>query len=114
MEWHKILKLRLRDRRVTYQALADELGVTEAAVGHWLTGRREPPLEAVKLLAERAGMTLDELFQDESKYLIADADEVEIVRALRKIPSQDKATLLRMLSGMAQPAAVIPAKKAPR
>jgi len=108
MEWHRLLKKRLRELRITYASLADELGVTEAAVGHWLTGRREPPLEAVRLMAERAGMSLDELFQDASKYLVVDEREIQLLQALRKLPTQEQVTVARMIDGMAPGHAISP------
>ena len=32
------------ERQITQQDIADALGVTRGAVGHWLCGRREPTL----------------------------------------------------------------------
>ncbi len=32
------------EREITQQDIADALGVTRGAVGHWLCGRREPTL----------------------------------------------------------------------
>ncbi|PVZ20291.1 MULTISPECIES: LexA family transcriptional regulator [unclassified Pseudomonas] len=41
-EWIKMVKLGMREQRLTQERLADRVGASQAAVNHWLTGRREP------------------------------------------------------------------------
>jgi len=45
-EWHDRFKHRLaelkRTEHLTQEKLAERLGVTQSAIGHWLSGRREP------------------------------------------------------------------------
>jgi len=40
------------ERDITQQDIADALGVTRGAVGHWLCGRREPTLSQFVELSE--------------------------------------------------------------
>lgn len=41
--------------RLTQEALAERLGVTQGAVAHWLSGRREPDLETLEKILEITG-----------------------------------------------------------
>ena len=46
---------------LTQQELADALGVTQAAVANWETGRRCPPVKTLLRLAEALGCTIADL-----------------------------------------------------
>lgn len=53
---------RLRDDRgLTQSELAEKMGLCEATVGHWESGRYIPSLVAAKRLAGIFGIPLDEL-----------------------------------------------------
>ena len=41
-KWNALAKSRMKEVRMTQEALAEKLGVTQGAIGHWLNGRREP------------------------------------------------------------------------
>ncbi|WP_167450592.1 helix-turn-helix domain-containing protein [Xenorhabdus ehlersii] len=41
---------------ITYDKLAEHLGVTRGAVGHWLNGRREPPLKEIAAILDFIGI----------------------------------------------------------
>ncbi len=43
-DWRDRARDLLFERGLTHQEIADALGVTRGAVGHWLCGRREPTL----------------------------------------------------------------------
>ena len=44
MTWIDRARLVMDERDITQQDIADALGVTRGAVGHWLCGSREPTL----------------------------------------------------------------------
>ncbi|AOM40526.1 helix-turn-helix domain-containing protein [Xenorhabdus hominickii] len=47
MTWFDIAKDQMKVVGITYDKLAEHLGVTRGAVGHWLNGRREPSLKEI-------------------------------------------------------------------
>lgn len=60
--WIDRTRRRMAELGVTQADLMEPLGVnTRGAVGHYMTGRREPSLAQFAALAERLGMTTDEL-----------------------------------------------------
>lgn len=61
MEWYDRAKARAKELGVTQEQIADWLELTRGAVGHYLSGRREPEFHDLKIIALRLGMTLDEL-----------------------------------------------------
>ncbi|MNE16080.1 putative HTH-type transcriptional regulator [compost metagenome] len=44
-KWILLVKARMRELNVTQEQLAERIGVSQGAVGHWLNKRREPKLE---------------------------------------------------------------------
>lgn len=52
-EWYEIAKKLMEAQGISQESMAERLGVTQGAVGHWLNGKREPKLEMInRLLAE--------------------------------------------------------------
>lgn len=52
---NKIAEVR-KAKGFTQQALADALGLTQGAVAHWESGRRQPPLAMLRRIAEALGV----------------------------------------------------------
>lgn len=51
-EWYEVVKKIMEAQDISQEQMAERLGVTQGAVGHWLNGKREPKLEMInKLLA---------------------------------------------------------------
>ena len=65
-KWYELAKERMRTQRVTQEELAASLGVTQGAVAHWLSGRREPTLETISNILEYLGLSPMSLFSDKS------------------------------------------------
>jgi len=61
MAWHDIAKTRAKALKITQDDIAEWLGVTRGAVGHYLAGRREPTLEQLKKVAAGLRLTMSEL-----------------------------------------------------
>lgn len=55
-KWYELAKAKMKERGVTQDRLAVELGVTQGAVAHWLSGRREPSLEVISTVLEYLGL----------------------------------------------------------
>lgn len=67
MKWYVRARLQMTKLNVTQEAVAEALGVTRGAVGHWLSGRREPTLQQLETIAERIGCTRAELLDDDER-----------------------------------------------
>ena len=50
--WYEHAKQAMEARGVSQEQMAEWLGVTQGAVGHWLNGKREPKLETINQLLE--------------------------------------------------------------
>lgn len=51
-KWYELAKAKMKADRITQEVLAVTLGVTQGAVAHWLSGRREPSLEMINNILE--------------------------------------------------------------
>jgi SOS-response transcriptional repressor LexA len=49
-EWYEIAKKIMEAQDISQEQMAERLGVTQGAVGHWLNGKREPKLETINRL----------------------------------------------------------------
>lgn len=62
--------MRIREARreagLTQKELADAIGVTEPAISHYETGRRQVTVSKLVAIAMALGCTLDELCDDEN------------------------------------------------
>lgn len=57
---NKITEVR-KSRGFTQQALAQAVGLTQGAVAHWESGRRQPPLAMLRKIAEALGVDVRDL-----------------------------------------------------
>ncbi|MDH0357071.1 MULTISPECIES: LexA family transcriptional regulator [Morganella] len=46
-KWNDLAKSLMRDKGLTYEDLAEHFSVSKGAVGHWMTGKREPSLQDI-------------------------------------------------------------------
>ncbi|QTL41645.1 helix-turn-helix domain-containing protein [Xenorhabdus budapestensis] len=56
MNWFDMAKDQMKVLGITYDKLAEHLGVTRGAVGHWLNGRREPSLKEIAAILDFIGI----------------------------------------------------------
>lgn len=54
-EWYEIAKKLMEAQGISQEQMAERLGVTQGAVGHWLNGKREPKLEMINRLLTELG-----------------------------------------------------------
>lgn len=57
----RILARLRKDQGLTQQQLAEELGVTGKTISRWETGAYLPPIDILQSIAERYGITVDQL-----------------------------------------------------
>ena len=55
-KWYELAKARMKELDITQDQVAEQMGVTQGAVAHWLGGRREPSLEKVSSLLDYLGL----------------------------------------------------------
>lgn len=55
-EWIKAIRAELARQNITQDQLAERLGYTQGAVGHWLNGRREPKLADINRMLNELGL----------------------------------------------------------
>lgn len=56
-KWYELAKARMKELDITQDQVAEQMGVTQGAVAHWLGGRREPSLEKISALLEYLGLS---------------------------------------------------------
>jgi SOS-response transcriptional repressor LexA len=54
--WRDLAKARMKDVGMTQERLAESLGKTQGAIGHWLNGRRDPSIEEIASLMKVIGL----------------------------------------------------------
>lgn len=84
------LKELRKENKVTQSALAEELGVTQQAVGKWETGRSSPDPDTLLRLAEYFGVSTDSLLGREGArlgqvmpYVPASETQIPVVGSVR-------------------------------
>ncbi|MBM3104542.1 helix-turn-helix domain-containing protein [Pseudomonas sp. P66] len=53
--WTDLVKARMREIKLTQEKLAERIGVTQGAVGHWLRGERHPKLWVLNQILVEVG-----------------------------------------------------------
>ncbi len=54
--WNQLAKARMKQIGLTQERLAEALGKTQGAIGHWLNGRREPSIEDIAAMMKVLGL----------------------------------------------------------
>ena len=55
-KWIALVRLKLRELRLTQEKLAERVGASQGGVGHWLNKRREPDLETMNKVLKALGL----------------------------------------------------------
>jgi len=84
-----------------YADIAEVLGVTVSAVGHYLNGRRNPSVEQVQKIAKLMGKSMSELC-GEDPFFIVDKNERKIISIVRDMPDDIVLTALEILEALAK------------
>lgn len=62
--WRESARFEAFSRGVTIREIAEKMGVTPGAVGHWLSGRRTASVEEAQRIARAIGVKLSDLLVD--------------------------------------------------
>lgn len=54
--WNELAKARMKQLGITQDKLAESLGKTQGAIGHWLNGRREPSIDDIASIMKQLGL----------------------------------------------------------
>ncbi|MFV8926270.1 S24 family peptidase [Serratia fonticola] len=57
LKWNDLAKARMKEVSITQEKLAEELGMTQGAIGHYLNGRREPRIETIAEIMRILGLS---------------------------------------------------------
>lgn len=57
LKWNDLAKARMKEVGITQERLAEMLGKTQGAIGHWLNGRREPSIEDIAEIMKLLGLS---------------------------------------------------------
>lgn len=124
--WYDRAKRKMRELGLTQEDLKKPLGVkTRGAVGHYLTGRRDPSPQQLQELAAKLKINVDELLRGTPTSVKEDSpgygpDELtaDIVRMLRasirgwsKLPSADREDIIKKAKQAVGPNGTIQASK---
>ena len=90
----------MADRKITYQDMADRLGVAQATVGHWMTGKNRATLDTIREIAKVLDVQVTELIAEDAYYLTDDSER-ELIDRYRKIPPELRRHAAAILDGLA-------------
>jgi len=83
MKWYEKAKRLMKAEKIKQDQLLTVFNVaTRGAVGHYLTGRRQPDPMQMKSLAEKLGCSLDDLLSDDDNVDAAQAQIRQVMRAV--------------------------------
>ncbi|HEB0856984.1 TPA: LexA family transcriptional regulator [Citrobacter freundii] len=57
MKWNELARVRMKELGITQEMLAEELGMTQGGVGHWLRGSRHPSLDEIGVIFQYLGIS---------------------------------------------------------
>lgn len=64
MKWYELAKSLMKDKGITYDHLAEHFSVSKGAVGHWMTGKREPAFSEIAGILAYVGVNNPTINQD--------------------------------------------------
>ena len=94
--WFLVARERAKELGMSYQDIADRIGVQKATVGHWMTGRNRPRLEQIARIAAVLQTTVPALVADDA-YYITDDTERAILDAVRQVPAEYRSQVVRLI-----------------
>ena len=109
--WYERAKKRLRAINRTQDEMAEAIGVTRGAIGHWLSGRREPNVSDFAKIATYLETTTSQLLaediqqgedrpMEDNHYKALSADIREIIDLLVKTSPKDRQVIRQMLEAL--------------
>jgi transcriptional regulator with XRE-family HTH domain len=118
VEMLKLREIRKNRSNLTMKELGDLVGVSESAIGYWETGKRQPSLDMLPLLAEALGCKVrdlidaeeeepaphsdDDALLAETNFLYDSPDALDLIRACMNL-SGEQIHLLALIAGEMEP-----------
>jgi transcriptional regulator with XRE-family HTH domain len=99
--WYEKARDLMARQDIKVYELADTLGMTPGGAGHYLAGRRHPKPGMLRKIAQRLGVSVSELIEDDPSFA-RDEDEHQALELMRQIPQEQHQAALAMLRGLAQ------------
>lgn len=107
--WYDRAKKRMRELEITQLDLLKVFGVeTRGAIGHYLSGRRDPAPTVFPALADTLSMSLDELLRGKPAL---SGPERSLLEAYRAADATGKVSIERTAAAQAKLATVTPLRK---
>ena len=94
--WYIKARRLAKDKGLSYQAMADRLGVNKSRVGHWMTGRHQPSLAMLENIAAMLETTAADLISEDRNY-ITNPHELAAAEEVREMPEEYRAQAVAML-----------------
>lgn len=77
-KWNELAKARMKELKLTQEKLAESLGVTQGAIAHWMSGRREPDLATINAILTKLALPTLQIARESRQ------SNIEIVPAGRR------------------------------
>jgi transcriptional regulator with XRE-family HTH domain len=94
--WYIKARRLAKDMDLSYQSMADALGVQKSTVGHWMTGRHFPSLARLEKIAAMLNTSVPDLVADDDRFA-RDELESNLLHEIRETPAEYRAQALAML-----------------
>ncbi len=86
----RIAELRI-ERQLNQRELAEQLGVSNGAIGMWETGKRQPDLDMIIKLASFFSVSIDYLLgYSDQRSFYTDQEEAEFLELFRKLDTDNR------------------------
>ena len=98
------IRVMRRDRGITQDELADQVGVSRSAVAQWETGRAGQVTGNLSRIANILGVSVEYLLYGDDKRAPMEAhlgDELALLRLYRACEPEDRQTVLRLCRRLA-------------
>lgn len=95
MEFHEALRAARKEKGLTQKEMAQKIGCTTAAYGHYETGKRNPDIEGIKKISAALGVSPDSLIGYEK------SEEAELQEYLEQLKTRPEMRMLFKLSAQA-------------
>ncbi len=92
-DWNEKVRDAMKRRGMTNLQLARELGVNQATVGRWLSGRSTPGAGTIHHIGRVLGIRLTDAASAEA----GEAQETELLNAFRRMTAAERTLLLHCL-----------------
>ncbi|MBQ8121693.1 MAG: helix-turn-helix transcriptional regulator [Ruminococcus sp.] len=94
MEIGERLRQIRKSKGLSIYKLSQETGISQNHISDLELGRRKPSVDTIKRLIEPLGITLSELFNEDSTVTILSDSERELVENYRTLPNHKAESLL--------------------